>query len=470
MTINQDTYTFYDDAIFELLKFLHLPGYAASRRREEYEMSWQALEPTWSDRYNQTVERFNNTQDNASKRDIIGAYNLLLACFGAVKESTPPAFIQRITVHGKPYDPLQSGAARRHGLDSTAQLIEDEAIWAGLNELVHAVGKADGASATSDVPGAASDSATDTGHSVSDNSDSADSVDPAAEDTVFRGSATVDEQGEQSNEIVDPLGDGAIDDAPVVPAIDDKQARIVDKQKRHREFVKREYAKFTRGDVDADHMWAVASGGSVEENTGGTLMRVQVEDDLKVDSTVYAYGTDSDASIRVNRALMERAETIIVERMRQRGFDVSSKRGKISRPVLLNMMLLDVIGDDTGVTLSHGNALVRAALNASDRRVDELQEQVGQLGDQLDELSREMRRANARSVHVHEEVLINQNLSAVSLGDRLSAVVRPGAGVEGVNIEEPFVRALVKRVREETRQLIQRQYEQEHRQDSADIR
>jgi len=197
-------------------------------------------------------------------------------------------------------------------------------------------------------------------------------------------------------------------------------------------------------------------------------MRVQVEDDLKVDSTVYAYGTDSDASVRVNRALMERAETIIVERMRQRGFDVSSKRGKISRPVLLNMMLLDVIGDDTGITLSQGNALVRAALNASDRRVDELQEQVGQLGDQLDELNREIRHANARNTRVHEEVLINQNLSAVSLGDRLSTVVRPGAGVEGVNIEEPFVRALVNRVREETRQLIQRQYEQEHRQDSTD--
>lgn len=469
MIADKDTYTLYDDAIFELLKFLHLPGFAASRRREEYEMSWQALESTWSDRYNQTVTRFNNTQDNADKRDIIGAYNLLIACFGAVKESTPPAFIQRITVHGKPYDPLRSGAARRHGLDSTAQLTEDEAIWASLNELVHAVGKADGASAASDVPSAASNPATDTDRSISGDSNSTDSADSSAEGAVSRGSAAVDEQGEHADETVDPLGDGTIDDAPVVPAIDDKQARIIDKQNRHHEFVKREFAKFTRGDVDADHMWAVASGGSVEENTGGTLMRVQVEDDLEVDSTVYAHGTDSEAAVRVNRALMERAETIIVERMRQRGFDVSSKRGKISRPVLLNMMLLDVIGDDTGVTLSHGNALVRAALNASDRRVDELQEQVGQLGDQLDELNREIRHANVRSARVHEEVLINQNLSAVSLGDRLSAVVRPGAGVEGVNIEEPFVRALVARVREETRQLIQRQNEQEHRQDSTDI-
>ena len=331
------------------------------------------------------------------------------------------------------------------------------------------MGKTDGASAASGVPSGASDPATDTDHSVSGDSDSIGSADPAAEDTVLRGSAIVDEQGEHTDETVDLLGDGTIDDAPVVPAIDDKQARIVDKQNRHREFVKREFAKFTRGDVDADHMWAVASGGSVEENTGGTLMRVQVEDDLEVDSTVYAHGTNIEAAVRVNRALMERAETIIVERMRQRGFDVSSKRGKISRPVLLNMMLLDVIGDDTGVTLSHGNALVRAALSASDRRVDELQEQVGQLGDQLDELNREIRHANARNIRVHEEVLINQNLSAVSLGDRLSTVVRPGAGVEGVNIEEPFVRALVNRVREETRQLIQRQYEQEHRQDSTDI-
>lgn len=468
MIADKDTYTLYDDAIFELLKFLQLTGYAASRRQKEYAMSWEELEPTWRDRYGQTVERFNNTQDKAVKRDIISAYNLLIACFGVVKESTPPAFIQRITVNRTPYDPLRPGAAKQHGLDSTAQLVEDTGRWDHLKELVHAVGEVDGASATSDVPSAASDSADDTGRSGNSDSGSNDSADSSAEGAVSRGSAAVDESDEQDNETVDPLSDGAIDDAPVVPAIDDKQARIADKQNRHREFVKREFAKFNRGDIDADHMWAVASGGSVEENTGGELMRVQVEDDLKIDSTVYAHGTDVEAAVRVNRALMERAEALIIERMRQRGFNVFSRRGKLSRPVLLNMMLLDVIGDDTGIELSQENALVRAALEASDRRVDELQEQVGDLGDQLDELSREIRHANARSTRVHEEVLINQNLSAVTLGDRLGTVVRPGAGVEGVNIEDQFVRALVDRVREETRHLIQRQYEQEHRQDSTD--
>ena len=459
MITDKDTYTLCDDAIFELLQFLHLPGYAASRRREEYEMSWEALESTWGDRYGQTVKRFNNTQDKADKRDIIGAYNLLIACFGAVKESTPPAFIQRITVNRKPYDPLQPGAAKRHGLESTAQLVEDAGRWDHLKELVHAVGEADGAAATSDAPSAVSRPAADTGNSVSGDDNSTDSSDPAAKNTVLRSSAAVDESDEQVSETVDPLADGAIDDAPVVPAIDDKQARIADKQSRHREFVKREFAKFKRGDTDADHMWAVASGGSVEENTGGELMRVQAEDSLSAKGATM---------VRVNKDLIERAESIIIERLRQRGFAVSSRRGTLSRSVLLNTMLLDVIGDAVKVELSQGEALVRVALNASDRRVDELREQVGELGDQLDELNREIRHANARSTRVHEEVLINQNLSAVTLGDRLGTVVRPGAGVDGVNIEDQSVRALVKRVREETRQLIQRQYEQEHRKDSTD--
>lgn len=458
----KDMHALYDAAIFELLKFLNLTGHAESRRREEYEMSWEDLASTWSDRYTHTVAAIGNATSNTDKNDIVRAYNLLIACFGAVKESTPPAYIQRITAHKVAYDPLRQSAAKRHGLDRVAELVGNEATWTHLNEVVHAVDANRGASAAGDVSAAASDSVDDTDRRVSGDDGIADSAGSPAEGTLLRSSTTVDKSDDAADDgVVDPLAGDIVDGAPVVPAIDDKQARIADKQSRHREFVKREFAKFNRGDIDADHMWAATSGGSMEENTGGELMRVQAEDSLSAKGVTM---------VRVNKDLIERAEDIITERLRQRGFVVSSRRGTLSRSMLLNVMLLDVIGDGVEIELSQGEALVRAALGASDRRADELQEQVGDLGDRLDELNREIRHANVRSARVHEEVLINQNLSAISLGDHLSTVVRPGAGVNGVNIEEPFVRDLVDRVREETRQFIERQREQENRQDSTNIR
>lgn len=448
----------------ELMQHMNLPGRTDQVIDHALRGSWSDTASLWNEKYVYARQYIKDLNDSAGRGVYCRMYNTVVALASLVKNDAE--IDGRVTVFissrtHRPMSIITADIAEQRNLIHVAKVVNDDEIARVLAEVLNTVGQ----QSQQKTPVSETHSADyESGNSpTSDDSDDEPDIVPS-DDSHDENTVDVYTEAQSNGDIVS--------DEPEIPVAESPDDIIRERSQRWREYREQQSRGLRDGSVDAEQFWAE---GESPYNASEPVT-ITISDGVTVNTHMYGDDTRSAAVHRINKVLLDRALKVVSERLRSHGVVVRSSSGgnEIPRNVLINMLLLNVVGDLEGVDVSESNRLIGLAADAVDARFDEVQTQLAELSAQGANTDKQVRDLINRMMYAQESITTTQMLLSAFFIERVGGqryqVIPKGGDVQHLNVNVGPVRDVISRATEGTRAYIKGEKERQGRQESQHIR